>query len=160
MLLRKETGKFVETTILPLQKDDLKKLYKKLGWNFSWRDQFKANPAGIFKLVTREEPDVIQGVVDLERKENYVLVRLAESNPHNVRKPQKYIGVGAHLFAYACKVSFESGFGGEIAFDSKTGLIEHYRAVLGAELVGGTRMIIRWKNAEILLNSYYKMDLP
>lgn len=41
-----------------------------------------------------------------------------------------YIGVGAHLTAYGCKVAKDNGF--EVYyFDAKTDLINHYAKTLG-----------------------------
>jgi hypothetical protein len=57
---------------------------------------------------------------------------LVESSPENFGTQKKFLGIGGNLFAFACKKSFEKGFMGNIAFISKTSLIEHYSLTLGA----------------------------
>jgi len=80
---------------------------------------------------------------------------LIESAPHNFGKGKKYLGVMGNLVAFGCKMAFEKGFDGEMAFDSKTKLIEHYKRELGARLFGFCRMVI-WKDAStVLINRYY-----
>ncbi len=60
-----------------------------------------------------------------------------------------------NLVAFGCKLSFENGTGGNLAFDSKTALMQHYHETLGAERVGGLRMIIDTPAAVKLMNMYY-----
>ncbi|MCG5252374.1 hypothetical protein MCW62_13745, partial [Brevibacillus agri] len=60
--------------------------------------------------------------------ELWVDVYVAESALWNIGSAKKeFVGVGPHLFAIACKKSFDLGFGGWVAFFAKTNLIEHYR---------------------------------
>jgi hypothetical protein len=60
------------------------------------------------------------------------------------------------LVAYVCKVSFQKGFDGFVAFNSKTKLIQHYEKTLGAYRLGGQRMIIPTQPAQILIDKYFK----
>ncbi len=66
------------------------------------------------------------------------------------------MGVAGNLVAFACKLSFESGFDGYVAFTAKTELIEHYKQTLTAELIFKDRMTISTIPAKKLVNSYYK----
>ena len=65
---------------------------------------------------------------------------LIENAKINRGRSKKYIGVAGNLFAHACKWSFELGFGGFVAFDSKTKLIRHYIKTLEATFVGAQRL--------------------
>lgn len=56
----------------------------------------------------------------------------------------------------ACKVSFQKGFKGFVAFDAKTKLIQHYEKILGAYRFGGQRIIIPTQPAQILIDKYFK----
>ena len=52
-------------------------------------------------------------------------MNLLESAPFNVGKKKLYEGVSGNLVAFACKLSFQKGFEGYVAFTSKTNLIKH-----------------------------------
>lgn len=52
-------------------------------------------------------------------------MHLVESAKFNKGKSKVYIGVPGNLVAFACKVSFDKGHEGFVAFDSKSVLIEH-----------------------------------
>jgi hypothetical protein len=69
-------------------------------------------------------------------------MHLVESAPFNKGKTKLYSGVPGNLVAFACKLSFQRGYEGNIAFISKTRLIDHYTESLGAIHVGGRLMII------------------
>jgi hypothetical protein len=109
----------------------------------------------VYKLVTEREPEVIHGLLSLENKEDHVFMHLIESAPFNIGKDKKYLGVCGNLTAYGCKLSKEFGFGGVIAFISKTALIPHYEKTLGAIHLGGGRMGIHELNAQKLIDNYF-----
>lgn len=62
-----------------------------------------------------------------------------------------------HLFAFAAQRSFETA-DGFVAFDAKTGLIDHYRNNYGAVSVGShsIRMFIPDVAGKQLIDVYYK----
>ena len=66
------------------------------------------------------------------------------------------VPIAIGIVAYACKVSFQKGFEGFVAFDAKTKLIQHYEKTLGAYTLGRQRMIIPTKPAQILIDKYFK----
>ena len=82
-------------------------------------------------------------------------MHLVESAPFNKGKGKIYSGVPGNLVAFACKLSFQRGHEGNIAFISKTQLINHYIESLGAIHFGGRLMIIDTKVALKLMNKYY-----
>ena len=87
---------------------------------------------------------------------DHVFMDLVESAPFNIGRNKLYEGVAGNLVAYACKISFQKGFAGFGAFDGNTKLIQHYEKTLGAYLVGGQRMIIPTRTAQILIEKYFK----
>jgi len=58
--------------------------------------------------------------------------------------------------AFACRLSFQRGFEGNVSFISKTQLINHYVETLGAFHAGGRVMIIESRAALKLMNKYFK----
>ena len=83
-------------------------------------------------------------------------MNLLESAPFNIGKEKLYEGVAGNLVAYSCKISFQNGFDGYVAFTSKTKLIKHYEETLGAVHIGGQRMVISANAAKLLVERYFK----
>ncbi len=88
--------------------------------------------------------------------ENFIELNLIETAPHNYGQIKKYSGVVGNLVAFACKMSFDLGFEGFVAFTAKNDLIKHYQNSIGAELIFRNRMQISSIAAGKLVNSYYK----
>ena len=149
------TGKSLDTKILPANKSDLKTILKKNGWRFNWKSEINNEEKQVYKLAIKNDA-MVQGLISLQVMENFIEMHLIETAPHNFGKEKKYMGVAGNLVAYACKLSFESGFEGYIAFTAKTELIEHYKQTLDAELIFKDRMTISTFPAKKLVNSYYK----
>lgn len=95
-------------------------------------------------------------MVSLSFETDHVYMHLLENAPFNLGKNKLYEGVAGNLVAHACKVSFQQGFEGFVAFSAKSKLIEHYEKTLGAYSLGGNRMIIPANSAEKLVAKYYK----
>ena len=148
------TGDSFKTTILPLATKDLK-LLTKSEWLFDWKAEAKNKEKSIFKLTIIENPNVLQGLISVQDKGDHIFMHLIESSKFNRGARKVYIGVPGNLVAYACKLSFEKGYGGYISFESKTRLIEHYRQTLGAELLFGNVMAIDTKAATKLVEQYF-----
>ena len=83
-------------------------------------------------------------------------MHLVENAPFNKGKNKMYAGVAGNLVAFACKLSFQRGHSGYVSFVSKTVLISHYEATLGAKHFGGRLMIIESIPALKLMNKYFK----
>jgi len=149
------TGKSIETDIVTIKLHDLKKTLKKSGWKFNWKMESQYPDRQLYKLVIRGD-EVIQGLISLQVLDGYIEMYLIETAPHNFGHKKKYKGVPGNLVAFACKMSFEKGFGGYVGFIPKTRLIQHYIDTLGAELLFKDRMQISEKSAEKLVNSYFK----
>lgn len=65
------------------------------------------------------------------------------------------LGVPGNLVAFACRLSFDKGYAGYVAFESKTKLIAHYQKSLGAHILFGNVMAIDTKAAVKLINQYF-----
>ncbi|HEY8928521.1 MAG TPA: hypothetical protein VIM55_05000 [Mucilaginibacter sp.] len=107
-------------------------------------------------MIRKDQPEILQGLISLSTHKDHVYVHLAESAPINFGTKKIHEGVGGNLFAYACKLSWDSGNDGIIAFQSKTKLIKHYQQMLGAIHIGGHQMIIYPESALSLLKQYFK----
>jgi len=150
-----QTGEVYKTLVLPVTQADLKEVSKKNGWLFDWKMEFSQHERQLFKLVTEKEQQIIHGLLSLEIMEDHVFMHLIESAPYNIGNEKHYLGVCGNLTAYGCKLSMDCGFGGVIAFISKTALIEHYEKTLGAIHLGGNRMGIYEEDAQKLIDSYF-----
>lgn len=149
------SGDSFQTDIIILTKDDLKAVTKQKGWLFNWKEEFKYPERDIYKLTIVNNQHIIQGLISLEVKSDHVYMHLVESSPFNKGKTKIYAGVPGNLVAFACKLSFQRGHEGNVAFISKSQLIEHYVESLGATHVGGRLMIINTPAALKLINRYF-----
>ncbi len=84
-------------------------------------------------------------------------MHLVESAGFNKGKTKVYAGVPGNLVAFACRLSFQRGFEGNVSFISKTQLIDHYMKTLGAFHVGGRIMVIETNAALKLIDKYFKV---
>jgi hypothetical protein len=150
------TGDSFATDISVLTQQDLKTISKKNGWLFNWKEECKEPARDVFKLTIVNNPSIIQGLISLEVKEDHVYMHLVENAPLNKGKAKVYSGVAGNLVAFACKLSFQRGHDGNVAFLSKTQLIEHYEKTLGAFHFGGRVMIIEEHAALKLIRKYFK----
>jgi hypothetical protein len=83
-------------------------------------------------------------------------MHLIESAKFNKGKTKIYAGVPGNLVAFACKLSFDKGYDGYLAFDAKTVLIKHYQDTLFATHFRGTKMMIETTAAKKLIKQYFK----
>lgn len=149
------TGDSFPTDITLISTTDLKVATKNNGWQFNWKKEFAQKEREVYKLTIVNNPSVMQGLVSLEVKSDHVYLHLLENAPFNKGKQKMYAGVAGNLVGFACKLSFQRGHEGNIAFLSKTQLIDHYVNTLGATHFGGRVMIIETKAAIKLINRYF-----
>jgi len=114
----KLTGETFETNILRIGARD-NRLFGTGDWQFDWVAENAESGREVYKLVTKENPDVIHGLVSLEDFGDHIYLHLLESAPFNVGKLKMYDGVPGNLVAFACKISFEKGYNGAVAFLAK-----------------------------------------
>jgi hypothetical protein len=150
------TGDSFTTNIIHLTKTDLKTVIKKNGWVFDWKFELNQPDREVYKLTIAENTNVIQGIISLEIKFDHIYMHLVESAPFNKGRDKVYSGVPGNLVAFACRLSFQRGFEGNVSFVSKIQLINHYTETLGAFHAGGRIMIIETNAALRLMNKYFK----
>jgi hypothetical protein len=149
------SGDSFKTEVLPLSPKDLISVRIKDGWKFNWANEFKRTNGTVYKLVIKDNINIIQGLISLTPKKENVFINLIESAPFNFGKEKVYAGVSGNLVAFACNQSFLRGTDGYVSFLSKTKLILHYQDTLGAQHVGKQLMIINTNAALILIEKYF-----
>lgn len=150
------TGDSFPTSVLPFSVKDRKTVSKKNGWVFDWKYEHLQPEREVYKLTIVNNSSIIQGLISLEMKSDHIFMHLVESAPFNKGKAKVYAGVPGNLVAFACKLSFQNGFEGNVSFISKTQLIDHYTRTLGALHFGGRIMIIPTPAAMKLIERYFK----
>lgn len=150
------SGDSFRTEILRLTNADLKHVTSINGWKFDWKSELDDNTKEVYKLTIVGNPNVVQGLLSFTINSDHVYMELLENAPFNLGRNKLYEGVAGNLVAYACKVSFQSGFDGYVSFMAKTTLIEHYQETLNAIHVGGQLMVINSQAANILIDKYFK----
>lgn len=149
------TGDSFATDISIVTLVDLKVITKKNKWQFDWKFEYKQPEREVYKLTIVNNQQIIQGLISLEIKLDHVYMHLVESAPFNKGKTKVYAGVPGNLVAFACKLSFQRGYEGNVSFFSKTQLVQHYIDSLGAMHVGGRIMIIDTIAALKLIDKYF-----
>lgn len=145
------SGQNISTLILPLKLEDL----LGLKWQFDWELELEIESHFVYKLVAENNPNLIQGLICLERKPDHIYIHLLESSSFNKGSQKQFLGVAGNLVAYACKQSFHFGNDGNVSFIAKEQLINHYERSIGAFHFGNRRMIINTNAAKILVNQYF-----
>ena len=156
-ILNTVSGDSFQTEVIRLGKSDLKHIAKNKGWNFNWKTEFDDIKKEVYKLTIVNNPSIIQGLLSVTMEHDHVFMNLLESAPFNIGKHKMYEGVAGNLVAYACKISFQKGYDGYVAFTAKSKLIEHYEKTLGAYHFKNQRMIIETQAAKILVEKYFKL---
>jgi hypothetical protein len=131
-------------------------LLKNGAWQFDWERELHQKNREVYTLTTILNPTIIQGLISIEDLSDHIFVHLIENADFNKGGQRLFEGVAGNLFAFACKVSFEKGYGGNVVFESKTALIHHYEKTLGAQLLWGIRMLINTPEALKLARLYFK----
>ena len=149
------TGDNFATDISIVTAADLKMLTKKHKWQFDWKFEYKRPEREVYKLTIVNNQQIIQGLISLEIKSDHVYMHLVESAPFNKGKAKMYVGVAGNLVAFACRLSFQRGYEGNVSFLSKSQLVQHYIDSLGAMHFGGRIMIIETIAALKLINKYF-----
>jgi len=149
------SGDSFQTEISLVTKPDLNTITKIKGWQFDWKLELRHPERDIYKLTIVNNRSIIQGMVSLEIKPDHVYMHLVESAPFNKGKTKMYSGVSGNSVAFACKLSFQRGNEGNVAFISKTQLIDHYTKSLRAFHFGGRLMIIETQAAMRLIKTYF-----
>ena len=152
-----KSGDSFATEVSVVTLNDLKTLTKKDKWQFDWKFEFKQPEREVYKLTIVNNQNIIQGLISVEFRIDHVYMHLLESAPFNKGKTKVYAGVPGNLVAFACKLSFQRGFEGNVSFFSKSQLVQHYIDSLGAFHAGGRIMIIDTNASLKLINKYFPL---
>jgi hypothetical protein len=150
------TRESFSTDVILVNGDDMKAITKKNGWLFNWKYEIRQPDRDVYKLTTKENSKVIQGLVSLSVEPDHVYMHLIESANFNRGRGKVYAGVPGNLVAYAAKLSFQRGGDGYVAFTAKTKLIDHYIDTLGAIHFGGHKMVLNTEASLKLINKYFE----
>jgi hypothetical protein len=155
-ILNTISGDSFQTEVSRLTSIDLKNITKKNNWNFDWKSEFNNIQKEVYKLTIVNNSNIIQGLLSITIEQDHIYMNLLESSPFNIGKNKLYEGVAGNLVAFACKVSFQKGYDGFVAFTAKTNLIKHYEESLGAFHFKNQRMIIETEASKKLVKKYFK----
>ncbi|MBC8043766.1 MAG: hypothetical protein IAF08_10025 [Rhizobacter sp.] len=148
MLVNVITGERFRTFVLPVASEDKAALRK--GWRFDWLKESKVRP--VYKLTTSENPYILHGLVSSEPDVGFMFMHLVERAGYG-DGVRLYDGIPQSLVAFVCQQSFEFGFEGVVAFDSKSLLFRYYEKTLHAKRLGNSsRMIVDTQTAFHLIN--------
>jgi hypothetical protein len=150
------SGDSFQTEVARFTLKDSKNITVKNGWNFNWKAELKDDSKEVYKLTITNNLDIVQGLLSITKEADHVFMNLLENAPFNIGRNKLYEGVAGNLVAFACKLSFQYGFDGFVAFTAKTKLINHYEESLGAYHFGGHRMILPTESAKLLVEKYFK----
>ena len=151
------TGDSFGTEVSVLVSGDLIRVAKKSDWKFDWKFEYKQPEREVYKLTIVGNQHIIQGLLSVENKSDHLYMHLLESAPFNKGRSKVYAGVPGNLVAFACKLSFARGHEGNVAFTSKSQLIDHYVESLGAVHYGRRLMIIDTLSALKLIDKYFPL---
>ena len=160
-LVERATGKECDTQYRLISKTITKAEAEKLmkiGWLFDWSIPH-VNGYEVYELLLKDTEER-QGLIALKhiRDQLYTHVDIVESSPENRGSTGIYKGVGAHLFAVACKLSWDVGNEGFVQFKAKTNLVEHYKTTLSAQNIDEQNMFIDSYAALALIKKYFSEE--
>jgi hypothetical protein len=147
------TGDVFNTIVMRADHKD-KRLIKRKEWQFDWHVEILKERREVYRLMTENNPHIIQGLVSFEDKGDHIYMHLIESAAFNRGRGKTFLGVPGNLIAYGCKLSFERGYDGFVAFTAKTALVAHYQDSLGAIVIRGTLMHLDSAAARTLVQRY------
>ena len=161
-LVNRNTGDECDTQYRLISKTITKAEAEKMmknGWLFDWSIPHSSGYE-VYELLISGSNEC-QGLIALKHVRNhlYTHVDIVESAPHNRGHAGVYQGVGAHLFAIACKLSWDVGNEGYVQFMAKTNLVEHYRNTLGAKNIDAQNMYIDSYAALNLIKKYFSTEV-
>ena len=160
-LVKRTTGEECDTQYRLISKTITKSEAEKLikeGWLFDWSIPHTQGYE-IYELLL-DGTEERQGMIALKhiRDQLYTHVDIVEAAPKNRGKNGEYQGVGAHLFAIACKLSWDVGNEGFVQFKAKTNLVEHYQNTLNAQSIDEQNMFIDSYAALNLIKKYFSKE--
>ncbi len=160
-LVKRSTGEECDTQYRLISKTITKAESEKMmkeGWLFDWSVPH-SHGYEVYELLLKGS-DLRQGLIAIRhiRDQLYTNIDIVESAPENRGSCGKYQGVGAHLFAIACKLSWDVGNEGFVQFKAKSNLVEHYKKTLNAQNIDEQNMFIDSFAALNLIKKYFSEE--
>ena len=84
------SGDSFKTEVLEVTKQDLRRL-KKADWLFDWKAEAKDEHKKVYKLVIKENIEIIQGLISLQDRGDHIFMSLIESNKFNKGVKKLYL---------------------------------------------------------------------
>jgi hypothetical protein len=79
------SGDVFDTNIFQLSDTDIRQI-NKADWQFNWQEQLKLNDIETYKLVIKNNPKIIQGLISLSDQRDHIYMHLLgvmQENPPN-----------------------------------------------------------------------------
>ncbi len=151
-----KTGAHFETDVKQFTMKDLLLIKGIEVWKFDWELELSYEDREVYAVVKKQEQERIQGLISFTKASGHYYMHLIENAPFNLGKGKAYEGVAGNLVAYVCKLSKDAGFKGEVCFQSKTVLVDHYMKKLDAEVIVNDILGIFEEAATRLIDKYFK----
>ncbi|WP_339711722.1 hypothetical protein [Cyclobacterium amurskyense] len=84
------SGDSFRTEVSILTKTDLKNITSKNGWNFDWKAELNDLKKEIYKLTIVNNPDIVQGLLSIQRETDHIFMNLLENAPFNIGNEKLY----------------------------------------------------------------------
>lgn len=153
-LVNTQTGNKEEAVIEPVVPGDYKTIKKSKRFpDFSW-DAEKQNEVVKIRLRYSEEILGLMSLVDFS-SELWIKINLLQTAVENVGKGKVFDRIAGCLIAYACRQAFLRGYGGMVALEPKTDLIDHYMDAYGMK-AGGKHLYSELLNSQKLIDKFLK----
>ena len=79
------TGEVFDTEIVRLFIKNINQI-KKADWQFDWESEIKDKSKEVYKLTTINNPNIIQGLLSIEDKQDHIFMHLIENAKFNKNK--------------------------------------------------------------------------
>ena len=109
----------------------------------------------VYKICKENDADVIQGLVAFRLEDNFLKCENMEINICNKRPISLHNGIGKAIIALCCKVSYDLGFDGFIAFEAKNKLHKYYSRMGATQIGSSNKFFVSDKNAQKLIDLYF-----
>lgn len=147
------TSEKYDAVAIPTNAAEIKKhrhQFREFNFSQSIKDGFT-----VYKICREDDENILQGLVAAKPSTGFLECANMEVNDFNKSPVSMYNGVGKCMIALCCKISFDIGFGGYIAFFAKNHLMRYYKRY-GAKNLYGLRMFIDDESAKKLIDLYFK----
>lgn len=83
------SGDLFDTDVLQIFGKEIKQI-NKAEWQFKWDEQLKLTDRETYKLVIKNNPKIVQGLISLTDQDDHIYMHLIESAKFNKGKTKKF----------------------------------------------------------------------